>query len=716
MLINNKLFIMLSNNNLNLEEHKSDDPNGIEHGKSLWNNYNKDILIPIKTKFLDCKDKKLIKNITKSQINEIFCEYEKKWILQDFRKINLVSVVQIILMNFNIESVDEILRNDDDFKSKIVKNEKDLNHIMNILDELCINYDNDIKPENMISQEEYDDYTNRYQKINEIMWYYRRAIDLFSYSISVSDPQYDNSSNEDMSLSKYKSIKTVEIEGKDHQILLNILLDYCQKKKYSKYKGLIYKPVYTKDNYHTLSCRKVMEIDQFVHQQCSRNLNPKNWDLATKDKSTIGWLQGHLNDCVDSSIPTLIKDRYLFSFSNGIYKLFIETPEDGFVDKFYPYSEPERPELNTGMVSNKYFDQEFSTEEIEDWYDIQTDNIQKILDLQYENNKECEEICRWMYILMGRLLYKIGELDEWQVICFMKGLAGTGKGTITKTVQKFYDVEDVGVLGNDSEKTFGLSAIYDKLLFIAPEIKADISLSQASFQSMISGEDVNVAIKHKTAVSVTWEVPGILAGNEVPNWTDNSGSIARRLIIFAFNKKVPRSQLDPQLWNKIKLNIPNILRKCNLAYLDAVNKYASKNIWDILPNYFRIKQQEISEQTNELKKFLKSQTVVYGKNYYISERELNENFQAFLKINRKHYNYSIDKLNEPFQTLAEEYKTEIKLTNIDRRKIKFRRIENDNFLDKKGSWIRGMTIQDPITNEIREDKDFVAYLKFVDTL
>jgi hypothetical protein len=51
---------------------------------------------------------------------------------------------------------------------------------------------------------------------------------------------------------------------------------------------------------------------------------------------------------------------------------------------------------------------------------------------------------------------------------------------------------DVGTLSNNIERKFGLSALADKLLFIGPEIKADIQLEQAEFQSIVSGETVQV--------------------------------------------------------------------------------------------------------------------------------------------------------------------------------------------------------------------------------
>ena len=46
------------------------------------------------------------------------------------------------------------------------------------------------------------------------------------------------------------------------------------------------------------------------------------------------------------------------------------------------------------------------------------------------------------------------------------------------------------MLSNNIERGFGLSGLVDKFMFIGPEIKADLKLEQAEFQSIITGEDV----------------------------------------------------------------------------------------------------------------------------------------------------------------------------------------------------------------------------------
>ena len=80
-------------------------------------------------------------------------------------------------------------------------------------------------------------------------------------------------------------------------------------------------------------------------------------------------------------------------------------------------------------------------------------------------------------------------------------------------------------------------------MFVAPEIKADLALEQAEFQSIVSGESVSVAVKNKTAASMVWTVPGVLAGNEVPNWKDNSGSVLRRILAWNFTKQAMNNKL-----------------------------------------------------------------------------------------------------------------------------------------------------------------------------
>lgn len=226
----------------------------------------------------------------------------------------------------------------------------------------------------------------------------------------------------------------------------------------------------------------------------------------------------------------------------------------------------------------KYFDTDFE-------YDANVDerNIQNIQTPELETLMEIQELDsesrEWLYAFLGRCLYNVGEKDKWQVILFVKGIAGSGKSTIAKVLRTIYPPKMVGTLSSNIEEKFGLSNIYDKLMFMCTEVKKDWTLNQADFQSMISGEEVSVAVKHEKARDVEWKVPGFLAGNEMARWIDASGSMSRRLMVFEFAKVVPKHKSDPQLFDKIEKNIGRLLRKINLSYLMKAHTWGDRDIW-----------------------------------------------------------------------------------------------------------------------------------------
>ncbi len=188
----------------------------------------------------------------------------------------------------------------------------------------------------------------------------------------------------------------------------------------------------------------------------------------------------------------------------------------------------------------------------------------------------------------------------------------THNSTILENIIKLlYDTEDIGVLSNNMEKKFGVGPLVDKKIFIGPEIKDNLSLEQAEFQSMISGESMQVAIKNVMAKTVKFNVPGICAGNQLPNFTDNAGSMIRRFIVFPFDHKVKKG--DTKLGSKIQKEIAYIIQACNKGYLATIEEHGKSGIWEILPEYFKETQNSMAENTNSLTHFLKSNLVTFGK-------------------------------------------------------------------------------------------------------
>ena len=385
-----------------------------------------------------------------------------------------------------------------------------------------------------------------------------------------------------------------------YQKLILVALNETYNNNYRRYKGQCYKEIEV-NKFRTKAWKPMMGIAEFIYSIAQKEKDFEVWKNLTTRGNTARDTIKHLTDCTDSQFPEIKKNRNVWSFNNGLFVGKEWSMKLGqHICRFYPYDSPEFGCLDPTIVSSKYFDKHFTNfDHVKNWWDIPTPHFQSILDYQQFE----PEVARWMYVMGGKMCFDVGDVDSWQVIPFLKGIAGSGKSTlITKVFKKFYDSEDVRTLSNNIERKFGLSSLYDGFMFIAPEVKGDLCLEQAEFQSLVSGEDVSIAQKYEKAKSVEWKTPGILGGNEVPNWKDNSGSILRRLLTFNFSKQV--KDTDPHLDVKLDTELAVILVKCIRAYLDYSQKYADQNIWNIVPKYFKTVQNDVAKVTNTLQHFL----------------------------------------------------------------------------------------------------------------
>ena len=397
-----------------------------------------------------------------------------------------------------------------------------------------------------------------------------------------------------------------------------------------RYKGYCCTQIKTDEEQDTRAWKQVETIQDYVYGVAQKETRYELWKNLSTRGSVYNDVIRHLTNCKDMQFPEIIKNRHVWSFKNGIFIGKEWSAKTGLYEsRFYTYDSREFKNLDQTVVSCKYFDKEFTEyDHIENWYDIPTPFFQSILDYQ----KFDSEVSKWMYVMGGRLCFNVNDMDAWQIIPFLKGIARSGKSTlITKVFRKFYNADDVSTLSNNVEKKFGLSSIYDAFMFIAPEVKGDLQLEQAEFQSIVSGEDVSIAVKHEKAKSFEWKTPGILGGNEIPDWKDNSGSVLRRILTWNFGKQVKNA--DPTLENKLDTELPIILQKCIRAYLEYSQKYADKDIWNVVPEYFKTVQKQVATVANTLENFLQSTAVRYGSELFCPQKDFVALFNSHCQAN-----------------------------------------------------------------------------------
>lgn len=421
------------------------------------------------------------------------------------------------------------------------------------------------------------------------------------------------------------------------ELLLFVLrtLSLRQLRRYNEacYKQIISPPVDIGDGelrrYPTHAWEHVCDIKEVIQQAASKEDAFAQWKNMVTGFN-LEALTKYLTGCDELEFQPLRPDRHWHAFHNGLY--FTTT------NSFFVWGAPEIP---TEVVACNYHDAPFDTSVFScHFYDVPTPFFHGILESQLgagprisgEGEEaysarmvDAEAVISWVYVFLGRLLFEVGEYDSWQIIPFFCGKAGTGKSTILKCAGWFFREEDVETLANNAQKGFGLETLVNKLMWRCMEVKKDFQTDQAQLQSMVSGESVSIMRKHKTALNVTFKVPGILAGNEVPQWQDNGGAVARRIIIIKCDTNI-EGRRDPHLETKIRGEMPNLLHKCARAYVSAAEQFARKDIWGkvglaegadetpealaqarehILPRYFHVTRENLKGETNRLANFLK---------------------------------------------------------------------------------------------------------------
>jgi hypothetical protein len=643
-----------------------------------------------RTKRLALTIKETIETSSHEQREKLLNDLYQQWIVKPNQQNTMFDYLKLALNNFNL-STDNLQLGLFDRAEKVMKFRLTYLHMF-------------LTQNDQIDDETKKQYEEKFTKLKKAVIDAGNAIGSSLYlmsSMTLEDIGHEK--NIKMEMFRYSELDYDTMSA--CQSLILYLLEQLQRKEYRRYvvedKGMCYQKIYNDKGHDTHAWKPAMNIKSFVIDMTRKDFNANMWKNLTASKENLKFVTQNLTDCLDPEFEDLAKDRHIFSFNNGVYitKIKYESEDDDddriWIDQWIPFEGQGAKKIGASVVSSKYFDLFFEDcSELEDWFDIiKTKCPYFISVMTYQQWPE--EVQRWLCILMGRMLYNVGELDDWQVFIFLLGMAGSGKSTIIENIIKqFYEPADVGIVGNNIQKSFGLSALVGKKIVIGPEIKGNWGIDQAELQSMVSGESVSVNRKFKEAISEKFTSPLAIAGNVAPDFQDNAGSMSRRTIVFPFEYKVKKG--DTKLGVKIQKEMAFIIQACNKGYLDAYHKYGTSGIWEVLPDLFKKTQESMTENTNALAHFLKTDLVVLGKDQYCREKI----FVAAFNDHCKESHFSTSKWTSQFYS-GPFADNGIKLTKNQRRRYPNKPGEKTF----SGSFIFGVDIKEAESRDDDDDDD-----------
>ena len=125
-------------------------------------------------------------------------------------------------------------------------------------------------------------------------------------------------------------------------------------------------------------------------------------------------------------------------------------------------------------------------------------------------------------------------------------LAGV-KNTASSNLEKF-----------DDER--GLSGLENKTLILCPE-QSKYAGDGSGLKSITGGDTVRVRYNYRDPFDVKITALVMLINNRPCSFTERSGGVDRRRVIFDFKKIVPEDERDPHFMDKITLEVGGIIRK-----------------------------------------------------------------------------------------------------------------------------------------------------------
>jgi hypothetical protein len=212
---------------------------------------------------------------------------------------------------------------------------------------------------------------------------------------------------------------TTQGQLKPQQVLLLYLMDCAFEQRLMKLEEdqvcNVYIPIMENKRMNQYAYEYLSTMEDWVMAQTQKEHEFSQWQNLTCSLSTVEFCVKHLAMSTDHQLPTLMRNRCLFSFKNGLY--------DAENMKFHEYLEGGGIEGIVEGVAAKHFRGTFFDpyEDINDWRDIETPNLDHILEYQ-DITGEAKD---WMYILLGRMLYDINTYDTWQCAIYLKGYGGT---------------------------------------------------------------------------------------------------------------------------------------------------------------------------------------------------------------------------------------------------------------------------------------------------
>ena len=215
-------------------------------------------------------------------------------------------------------------------------------------------------------------------------------------------------------------------------------------------------------------------------------------------------------------------------------------------------------------------------------------------------------VIRWIFAFIGRMFYNVNEVDKWQVMFLIIGLAGTGKSIIMAVICAFFSRAIIGIVDDKVEFNFPLQAVWHCEVMLGLDLGRQFghTFPQTVLQQCITGERIHAAIKGHAPKDVDpWIAHFFAVCNNWPDWRTNGGAMSRRVPTTRFDEYVQETN-TLLLEEILREELPRIMAKSVLMYHAKVFECGIRAVINALPFEFRQEQERFSMQDDPVAAFI----------------------------------------------------------------------------------------------------------------
>ncbi|OOF68821.1 DNA primase [Rodentibacter pneumotropicus] len=166
-----------------------------------------------------------------------------------------------------------------------------------------------------------------------------------------------------------------------------------------------------------------------------------------------------------------------------------------------------------------------------------------------------------MNAILAALYAILTNRHDWQLFFEITGDGGSGKSVFANIATMLagdQNTESGRLIDLDEPR--GRESFVGKTLIICPE-QSRYGGDGGGLKSITGGDPVNIDPKHRSKFKAVIPAVVLIVNNEATRFTERSGGIERRRVIFHFDKVIPENERDPNLMEKIEREIGGIIFK-----------------------------------------------------------------------------------------------------------------------------------------------------------